>query len=68
MRDEQVEEREETGVRSNQTCCDINTAHGGNLALKIRYDYRESELRGCCSQSNQRLFEAFQGESTQPSP
>lgn len=44
---------------SNQTCCDINTAQSGNLVGKIRYDYRECEQRDCCSQSNQRLFEAI---------
>lgn len=44
---------------SNQTCCDINTAHGGNLVGKIRYDYGEREQRDGSSQSNQRLFEAI---------
>lgn len=54
MRGEQVERREDR----NQPCCDTNAGRGSNLAAKIRYDYIESELRGCSSQSNQRLFEA----------
>lgn len=63
MRDKEVEVGEEEWKEgfedSNQTCCDINTAHSSNLVGKIRYDYRESEQRDCCSQSNQRLFEAI---------
>lgn len=66
MRDKEVEdggwwwgEMKRGFEDSNQTCCDINTAQSGNLVGKIRYDYRECEQRDCCSQSNQRLFEAI---------
>lgn len=61
MRDEEAGERnEKRGFEdSNQTCCDINTAHSSNLVGKIRYDYIECEQRDGRSQSNQRLFEAI---------
>lgn len=54
-----MERREKGGVRMEISLVVIPTRqHGGNLAAKIRYDYIESELRGCGSRSNQRLFEA----------
>lgn len=59
MRGGRVERREKGGARMEISLVVIPTRqHGGNLAAEIRYDYRESELRGCSSRSNQRRFEA----------